>query len=98
MHLLSHFHGNETCTWSRKERDGSRRDVPAPKIQEYNKSMGGVDKADMLRAMYDSDRTSKNWWHRIFFGLLEIALVNSFVIYQEVHGKIPLLQFKRKVT
>ena len=99
VHLLSNFHGNETCSLSRREKDGSEKDVRAPKIvQDYNKSMGGVDKADMLRAMYDRDRRSKKWWHRLFFALLEITLVNSFVIYQELHGKLPLLQFKRQVT
>jgi hypothetical protein len=99
VHLLSNFHGNESCTLRRKEKDGSEKDVPAPKIvKDYNGFMGGVDKADMLRAMYDCDRKAKKWWHRIFFALMEITLVNSYVIYQELHGKMPLLQFRRQVA
>ncbi|PSN34411.1 hypothetical protein C0J52_20639 [Blattella germanica] len=71
VHLLSNFHGNETCTLSQKEKDHSGRDVSSPKkVQDYNKSMGGMDKADVLQAMYNRDRRSKKWWHRMFFALL----------------------------
>ncbi|KAF8789066.1 Chimeric ERCC6-PGBD3 protein like [Argiope bruennichi] len=67
VHLLSNYHGNETCTVKRTQNDGSKLDVPAPTIvKEYNEQMGGVDKADMLRSLYDRDRKSKKWWHRLF--------------------------------
>ena len=39
--------------------------------------MGYVDKADMLKSLYVLDRKSKNWWHRIVFYFLDVALVNS---------------------
>lgn len=62
--------------------------------------MGGVDHADQLRLRmtYGVNRKSKKWWHRIFWGLLDIMFVNSYVIYKVVHGDISLLDFRRSVV
>ena len=45
--------------------------------------MGGVDKHDMLRQLYGSDSKSKRWWHRLFFGLLDMVVVNSYILYSD---------------
>lgn len=60
--------------------------------------MGGVDHADRLRAAYGVNRKSKKWWHRIFWGVLDIMFVNAFVVYKERHETIPLLEFRRLVV
>ena len=52
----------------------------------------------MLKAIYDKDRKAKKFWHRLFFIFIEITLVNSYVTYCDLFKKIPLLQFKRRVT
>ncbi|KRY02628.1 hypothetical protein T12_15185 [Trichinella patagoniensis] len=42
-------------------------DVSFPAIvNEYNKYMGGVDLARMLRALYPIDHRSRKWYRRIF--------------------------------
>ena len=65
---------------SRSKKDGTKVDVSCPVVvSDYNKHMGGVDKADMLRALYGLDRRAMKWWHRIFWGILYIAFVNSYV-------------------
>ena len=46
---------------------------------EYNKYMGGVDRADQFLSYY-IHRTVK-WWRRAFFFLLDMAVVNSYVLY-----------------
>ena len=56
-------------------------------VADYNKNMGGVDKADMLRTLYAVNRKSVKWWHRIFWGLLDIAFVNSYMVYQSMKRK-----------
>ena len=45
--------------------------------KDYNKHMGYVDKADMLKSVYDLDRKSREWWHRIAFYFLDVSLVNA---------------------
>ena len=53
--------------------------------------MGGVDKHDQLRQYYNVERKSIKWWHRIAFGLLDMAVVNAFLMYQEIgHDSISL--------
>ena len=99
VHFLSNYHGSETVNVKRKEKNGTQIDISGPAVViDYNSHMGGVDKADMLRSLYDRDRKSKKWWHRLLFAFMEITLVNSYVIYSEVCGKTPFLQYKRMVA
>ena len=80
IHLISNYHGTEETTVSRSKKDGTKVDVAYPVVvSDYNKHMGVVDKADMLRALYGLDRRTMKWWHRIFWGILYIAFVNLYV-------------------
>ena len=88
VHFLSNFHGTEPVVLQRTQRDGSKIEVSAPNaVADYNSKMGGVDKADMLRSIYDLDRKSRKWWHRLFFAMVEMALVNAYVLYCELNEK-----------
>jgi len=51
-------------------------------VAEYNKIMGGVDRFDQLRERYALGRCSVKWWHRIFYFLVDVAIVNSFVMWK----------------
>lgn len=94
VYLASNFHGNEKTTVLRTSIDGSRSDVTCPiVVKDYNKFMGGVDHADRLRALYNVDRKSRKWWLRIFWGLLDMAFVNAFVVYCEMFESTDLLVF-----
>ena len=53
----------------------------------------GVDKADMMLSLYRTKCRTRKWYHRIFIQLLHLAVVNSWVIYQEVGGRGNLLDF-----
>ena len=58
--LLSNFHGMESATVLRIQKDGSRINFNWPvSIKDYNTYMGGVDKADMLISSYGLSRKSK---------------------------------------
>ncbi|CAK1582657.1 unnamed protein product [Parnassius mnemosyne] len=99
VHLVSNFHGNEEATVSRKEKNGSKTTVTCPMaVKHYNSYMGGVDTADRLRALYCIDRKSPKWWHRLFWGLLDIAFVNAFVIHGLIFEKTTVKDFRRSVT
>jgi len=60
--------------------------------------MGGVDHADLLRALYYVDRKSKKWWLRIFWGLLGIVFVNAYVVYCQIFGKMDVLEVRRSIA
>ena len=48
---------------------------------EYNKYMGGVDRADQLLCYYGFGHRTVRWWRRAFFFLLDMAVVNSYILY-----------------
>jgi hypothetical protein len=37
----------------------------------------------MLKALYEFNRKSRKWWHRIFWYFLDVTVVNAFIIYKE---------------
>lgn len=52
-------------------------------ISFYNENKVGVDLADQMAASYNVSRNSKRWPLTIFFHLLNIANINSFVLYSQ---------------
>ena len=44
--------------------------------------MGGVDKADQYSAYYLFGKQSVKWWKKLMFWLLEVAIVNSYILYK----------------
>jgi len=50
-------------------------------ICDYNKHMGGVDVSNQYISPYSFIRKSKKWWRKMFFWLLEVAVVNTFILY-----------------
>ena len=65
-------------------------------IDEYNKYMGGVDKAGLLVQYYGYNNFSKIWWKRV----LDVTLVNAYILYyKSITGKsISHLNFKMAVA
>ena len=59
--LLSNFQEpSSTDIIQRKEKDGGKVNVQCPtSIIDYNKHMGGVDRADQRKENYSLDRKSK---------------------------------------
>lgn len=81
-----------------------KRPVSCPHIiKEYNKKMGGVDKADMLIALYRISLKSKKWYMNIFCHLIDISINNAWLVYkremQEMgENSIPLKKFRLHIA
>lgn len=62
--------------------------------------MGGVDKCDMLLSLYRNDQKSLKWYKRILFHLLDLCIVNAWLLYRVcIPGcEIPLADFKLDVA
>jgi hypothetical protein len=57
-------------------------EIPCPQaIINYTKYMGGVDISDQKREYYGVGRSSKNWWKFIFHSVINVCVVNSFILY-----------------
>ncbi|XP_018306394.1 piggyBac transposable element-derived protein 4-like [Mycetomoellerius zeteki] len=83
--LLSNFHDpSVTIDVNRRMKDGSTKIISCPEmVKEYNKHMGYVDKADMLKSLYEVDRKSKKWWLRIVWHFVDVCVTNAFIIYKQ---------------
>ena len=56
-------------------------------VYQYNQKMGGVDIADQLSTYYSFGRKCFKWWRKYFFLLLEVAMVNSYLLYRSSRPK-----------
>ncbi|KAK6470125.1 piggyBac transposable element-derived protein 4-like [Huso huso] len=66
------------------------KDVQQPlAIHDYNQNMGGVDKSDQLIEKYDMRIKSLKWWQTLFFHFIDIAVVNSYILFQEWRAQNP---------
>lgn len=81
--FVSNFHCPKNVqSVSRKRKDGTKENVSCLQlVRDYNQHMGYVDKSDMLKALYQINRKSKKWWHRIMWHFLDLTVVNAFIIY-----------------
>ena len=59
--------------------------------------MGGVDKHDMLRQLYEINRKSMKWWHRLLFSSLDMAVVNVFHNVSK-EQQLLFLEFRRDLA
>lgn len=89
--MLSSLHSNEMQETGKIDRaTGVNRLKPAS-VLEYNMNMGLVDKADMQLSFVESARKSIKWYKKFFFHLLDVSVLNSYLIYQVKTGKKPQL-------
>jgi hypothetical protein len=60
----------------------ARQEIFRPLVIEmYNKFMGGVDKSDQFLAYHNVLRKTVRYWKTLFYHLVDITVVNAFVIY-----------------
>uniref|UniRef100_A0A8C1IR02 PiggyBac transposable element-derived protein domain-containing protein n=1 Tax=Cyprinus carpio TaxID=7962 RepID=A0A8C1IR02_CYPCA len=88
----------DTVTRNAKGSDGVWRTrlIPVPSaVKDYSKYMGGVDLLDSLIDYYNVLHKTTKWYKTFFFHLLDIAVVNSFILHRELakaQNKVPLTQ------
>ncbi|CAK1578837.1 unnamed protein product [Parnassius mnemosyne] len=62
--------------------------ITCPKlIREYNMHMGGVDLMDSFLGRNRIRMKSRKWYMRIFYHLLDLTVINSWVLYKKVEEK-----------
>ena len=83
----------------KRNRKGKTIIKPACVIS-YNQGMGGVDCSDQLSATCRSVIKRTKWHKKLFFYMVDISLVNSFLIFKKLHAdkRMALSQFKVSVA
>ncbi|MEL7521723.1 MAG: transposase, partial [Cyanobacteria bacterium J06553_1] len=91
--LLSTIHrGGEKVTLPPNYR-GEERTKPLV-VHNYNQFMNGVDLSDQLASFYHTPRKCKKWYHNLYFHLVDTALVNAHLVYQQNGGRMAPLDFR----
>ena len=98
--LASSFVGKNPISrvkrFDRKEKKTIEVDCPRI-ISEYNRHMGGADLLDSLMGRYRICVKSRKWYIRIFYHLLDLTLVNSWLLYKRVLStKSPNLKLRNQ--
>lgn len=84
--MLSTVHSaNESVDITRNSKiNGSYQQIQVPQpvcIKDYNSGMGGVDVFDQHIAAYRSLRKANKYWKSIAIDMLEVAVVNSYILF-----------------
>ena len=67
----------------RADGEWGERLVKQPKIfKTYNMKMNAVDRSDQILSAFSTRRKCVRWWKTLFFHLIDIAVVNSFILFQ----------------
>ena len=51
--------------------------------------MNGVDRSDQYLAKYNLLRKCLRWWKTLFFHMIDISLVNAFILFQSFRKENP---------
>lgn len=79
--MLSTFHNDDKI-------DADSPQNKPEVITFYNVTKGGVDVADKMKAEYSVTRYSNRWPFTVFCSLLNIATINSQIVYKTNTGKM----------
>ncbi|KAK9680994.1 DDE Tnp 1-like zinc-ribbon [Popillia japonica] len=98
VHLLSTVHNPEQVVTTKKNKEGNS--IKKPKVVvDYNYTMGGVDRLDQHLRNYQIAKTrGKKYYKKIFFHLLDLAVFNSFVLYQKNGGRMSNLDYRTELV
>ena len=86
IHFLTTIHMAKCSlpiTAKRREKDGTQKDVECPPcLPDYQKFMRGIDRRDQMMGYYNVGRRSRKWWKRVFSYLIEVCLLNAYVLHK----------------
>ena len=87
VYFLSTLYCDEVEAIERRGAGGSREEITKPKIvTDYNQFMSGVDIADQLMVYYACGRKSMKWYKRVFWRLIDHAILNAYILFKAVTG------------
>ena len=60
---------------------------------DYNDGMKGVDVSDQLASSYPTPKKTVKWYHKLFYNIVDMTVVNSHAVHKALGGqKLQLIQ------
>ncbi|XP_052010817.1 piggyBac transposable element-derived protein 4-like isoform X1 [Xyrauchen texanus] len=87
VHVLTTVHASIMAVSQKVDYTTGEKKMMPFCVLEYNKKMGAVDKADIMKSFVKCARKTTKWYKKIFFYMLETAVLNSFIVYRQLAGK-----------
>ncbi len=105
IYFLSSFHDHNASAGVLVERRSGAfaERIPSPAAAaDYSAAMGGVDRADQRRSTYTVSRKSMRWWKALYFWMIDVVGVISFICMADLatktgEEKITQLQFRKSL-
>lgn len=69
--------------------------------QSTTSTCWGVDRLDQRMSYYQFVRKSLRWWRKVFFWMLEVVVVNSYILYTnntDARRKLSHKEFRRELV
>ena len=95
VHMISNFHDNSVAHVEKitKLRGFDKKDVKIyaydmpSMIREYSYKMKGVDLFNQRMSYYSTNFRSMRWYFRIIYFYMEMAMINSYLVYMKIQNK-----------
>lgn len=87
VNLMSTFVGSQPVESISRftKKTKTREDIACPKIvKAYNQHMGGVDLMDSHFGRHKIAIKSKKWYFRLFYHLVDMAVINAWLVQKKV--------------
>uniref|UniRef100_A0A668AWS2 Uncharacterized protein n=1 Tax=Myripristis murdjan TaxID=586833 RepID=A0A668AWS2_9TELE len=85
--LDSYIRWPRTSIVANNNNNKKKKNVVKPRcVEDYNRYMGGVDRADQLCSYYSFSHRSMKWYIRLYHHVREVALVNAHILFREATG------------
>ena len=84
--MLSTLHNADTVLIKRCVKKTKEEIYKLYVVVDYTEKRGGNDRPDHYCTSYSFTYKSLRWWQTLFYWLLEVAVVNSFILYTEIHN------------
>ena len=93
VNMLSTVHRGDEMVDLPPNRHGEVRRKPGC-VVDYNNGMKGVDLSDQVAQSYPCARKTNKWYIKIWYNLLDMAIVNAHAIYKYLGGSMTQLDFR----
>ncbi|XP_064868624.1 piggyBac transposable element-derived protein 4-like [Oncorhynchus nerka] len=96
VHVLSTVHTATMSATGKVDHLTGERKIKPDCVLDYNLKMGAVDKADMINSFVECTRKTNKWYKKIFFHLIDTAVLNGSIVHRQLTGKVITYQKYRE--